>query len=148
MSKLHSKLSCFSTLLAKKFESKAKGSTISWPGKRIYTNILNLQWPFCFAWPTSIHMYEWGGSILWIPWNGTWDHRSAQCYAARCPSNLGKSNGWKHQPTGHTVKSRFTKVGCCTGNPFWFTLQGINISHLGKRKIIFKMPFLGDMLVP
>jgi len=28
------------------------------------------------------------------------------------------------------------------------TVQGINISHLGKRKIIFKMPFLGDMLVP
>ena len=28
------------------------------------------------------------------------------------------------------------------------TLQGINISHLGKWKIIFKMPFLGDMLVP
>jgi len=28
------------------------------------------------------------------------------------------------------------------------TLQGINISHRGKRKIIFKMPFLGDMLVP
>ena len=26
--------------------------------------------------------------------------------------------------------------------------QGINISHLGNRKIIFKMPFLGDMLVP
>ena len=26
-------------------------------------------------------------------------------------------------------------------------LQGINISHLGKRQIIFKMPFLGDMLV-
>ena len=28
------------------------------------------------------------------------------------------------------------------------TLQGINISHLGKKNIIFKMPFLGDMLVP
>ena len=28
------------------------------------------------------------------------------------------------------------------------TLQEINISHLGKRKIIFKMPFWGDMLVP
>ena len=28
------------------------------------------------------------------------------------------------------------------------TLQEIKISHLGKRKIIFKMPFLGDMLVP
>ena len=29
-----------------------------------------------------------------------------------------------------------------------YTLQGINISHLGKRKLIFKMPFWGDMLVP
>ena len=29
------------------------------------------------------------------------------------------------------------------------TLQGTNISHLGERKIIFKMPFLEwDMLVP
>ena len=28
------------------------------------------------------------------------------------------------------------------------TLQGTNISHLGKRKIIFKIPFLGDMLIP
>jgi len=28
------------------------------------------------------------------------------------------------------------------------TLQEINISHLGKRKIISKMPFFGDMLVP
>ena len=28
------------------------------------------------------------------------------------------------------------------------TLQGINISHLGKRNITFKMPFLEDMLVP
>ena len=29
-----------------------------------------------------------------------------------------------------------------------YTLQEINISHLGKRKIIFKMHFSGDMLVP
>ena len=28
------------------------------------------------------------------------------------------------------------------------TLQGINMSHLGKRKIIFNMPFWRDMLVP
>ena len=28
------------------------------------------------------------------------------------------------------------------------TLQGTNISHFGTRKIIIKMPFLGDMLVP
>ena len=36
----------------------------------------------------------------------------------------------------------------CTFYDTWYTLQGINISHLGKRKFIFKMPFLGDMLVP
>ena len=29
-----------------------------------------------------------------------------------------------------------------------FTLQGINISHLGKRKLIFKSEFWWDMLVP
>ena len=28
------------------------------------------------------------------------------------------------------------------------TIQGINISHLGKRKTIFKIGFSGDMLVP
>jgi len=28
------------------------------------------------------------------------------------------------------------------------TLQETNISHLGKRKIIFKTPVVGDMLVP
>ena len=28
---------------------------------------------------------------------------------------------------------------------FWNTLLGINISHLGKRKIIFKMPFFGGI---
>ena len=27
------------------------------------------------------------------------------------------------------------------------TLQEINISHLGKGKIIFKMPFLGDIFL-
>ena len=39
------------------------------------------------------------------------------------------------------IEQRCTKI-------FSNTLQGTNISHLGKRKIIFKMPFLGDMLVP
>ena len=40
---------------------------------------------------------------------------------------------------------------CCILNSsglIYSTLQGINISHLGKRKIIFKMPFWEDMLVP
>ena len=38
-----------------------------------------------------------------------------------------------------------TKAKCHDDNQH--TLQGINISHLGKGKILFKMPFLGDMLV-
>jgi len=43
---------------------------------------------------------------------------------------------------GHrTLRKKKNTAGYCT-------LQGINISHLEKRKIIFKMPFLGDMLVP
>ena len=33
-------------------------------------------------------------------------------------------------------------------NALSYTFQEINISHLGKRKIIIKMPFWGDMLVP
>ena len=45
---------------------------------------------------------------------------------------------------GHVSSSKGVKItSCCEG----IILQGINISHLGKRKIIFKMPFLGDMLV-
>ena len=39
-------------------------------------------------------------------------------------------------------------IRCSTIDLEYLTLPGINISHLGKRKIIFKMPFLGDMLVP
>ena len=39
----------------------------------------------------------------------------------------------------HAIKQHMKKTS---------TLQGINISRLGKRKIIFKMPFWGDMLVP
>ena len=46
-----------------------------------------------------------------------------------------------------------TKLGIKSYTVSWrktslYTLQGINISHLGKRKIIFKIEFLWDMLVP
>ena len=37
--------------------------------------------------------------------------------------------------------------GILVEKAFWYALQGINISHLGKRKIIFKMSFLGYVLV-
>ena len=47
-------------------------------------------------------------------------------------------------------KSRLTKA-CWHGGKWWsicYPPQKTNISHLGKRKIIFKIPFLGDMSVP
>ena len=55
---------------------------------------------------------------------------------------------------GKSIRNRFfgSHVGrFCGITPFVFlkdTFQGTNIFHLGKRNIIFKMPFLGDMLVP
>ena len=81
-------------------------------------------------------------------------------FLLRCHEMMNPKNHCNHQVAirhfkAH-VKIRFFAF-------FWFfqngislnhllisrgTLQGINISHLGKRKIIFKMPFLGDMLVP
>ena len=47
-------------------------------------------------------------------------------------------------------KSTTTSLAILRLVPFFgmVTLRGINISHLDKRKIIFKMPFFGDMLVP
>ena len=47
---------------------------------------------------------------------------------------------------GSEVSCKLTSWG--NGSVYPITLQGINISHLGKRKIIFKMSFLGDMLIP
>ena len=47
---------------------------------------------------------------------------------------------WQH--------SRSQTSGTCTFSSVTCTLQEINISHVGKRNIIFKMDFSGDMLVP
>ena len=65
-------------------------------------------------------------------------------------SHLLDSNTWRLPSANFRFHSRQesmrvlgTQQGTLTS-----TLQGINISHLGKRKIIFKMPCLGDMLVP
>ena len=57
----------------------------------------------------------------------------------------------RSEPDFHLQDRKTHSVMSPTHNPFQqisSTLQGINISHLGKRKIIFKMSFLGDMLVP
>ena len=69
--------------------------------------------------------------------------------------NLRHSNAWGiwHPQKGlKRVMNAKEMPGGVEVMPSWIgprdTLQEINISHLGKRKIIFKMPFLGDMLVP
>ena len=76
-------------------------------------------------------------------------------HIARCP-NLGVVDVEPdHLDFGYNIlllsaNFQVSFVGCFKQNKWdddTCTLQGINISHLGKRKIIFKMPFLGDMLV-
>ena len=73
---------------------------------------------------------------------------SDHCYVNVAPDPGGRLHvhHWywaflaSHYPIFDCLLSSLSQAG--------YTLQGINISHLGKRKIIFKMPFLGDMLVP
>ena len=75
------------------------------------------------------------------------------CIVKKCQATsywLGPGCEWKpcQAPSGmrqacSTVKRKGGKRNNRSG-----TLQGINISHFGKRKIIFKMPFFGDMLIP
>ena len=62
-------------------------------------------------------------------------HAGTECYKRRA----------KREDGGAT----FHYTGCLIGIFIFneYTLQGTSISHLGKRNIIFKMPFLGDMLV-
>ena len=76
-------------------------------------------------------------------------------HIARCP-NLGVVDVEPdHLDFGYNIlllsaNFQVSFVGCFKQNKWdddTCTLQGINISHLVKRKIIFKMPFLGDMLV-
>ena len=62
-------------------------------------------------------------------------------------SNLGGFTGWRANPPApdlHWCHYPLGKFDIDTPN----TLQGTNISHLGKRKIIFKSEFWWDILVP
>ena len=86
--------------------------------------------PSCFA--TS----QTGG-----PNGGAWGWPSR---LAKMSERLSVAFRVQSAETGGNLNVIFPKVIFQQG----LTLQGINISHLGKRKIIFKMPFLGDMLVP
>ena len=62
------------------------------------------------------------------------------------------SNGWCSWGWGRkwTKRQSLHWLDACMLRSFQnkYTLQGINISHLGERKIIFKSALVGDMLVP
>ena len=64
------------------------------------------------------------------------------------PPNPSKTTGEAHRTPWNYRYYRCAPSPCYIKRCVKITLQGINISHLRKRKIIFKMPFLGDMLVP
>ena len=82
----------------------------------------------------------------WIPPIPGWTSRRGTCFHQQIPRPI-------HQSSMHNESSG---QGCWvrTGPPPWWihawniTLQGINISHLGKRKLIFKNALEGDMLIP
>ena len=89
-----------------------------------------------------IHTYIWAN---YINYNApTW--KILKCFEDLIFRRLEKGKKNNPQMMGFMViyLGKSTKMILNKSN----TLQGINISYLGKRKIIFKMPFLGDMLVP
>ena len=60
----------------------------------------------------------------------------------------GKHVHNSHTPTSTDVTTTIPLRNGKIIPVFPYTHQGINISHLGNRKIIFKMPFLGDPYNP
>ncbi len=96
--------------------------------------------------------WEFSSTLHWRTW--------------RQPSN--RNRGTHGFPAGHKMTGAKMPTSNLLGNrwrldPLWkhhdyifvlfiyiylYTLQGTNMSHLGKRKIIFKSALIGDMLVP
>ena len=87
-----------------------------------------------------------------------WNHRSCRSHRVGAWNHHlekdFKTSRWHAGSPNHDAWSADTSIVGCVRQFYHlmyiyiYTLQGINISHLGKRKIIFKMPFLGNMLVP
>ena len=70
-----------------------------------------------------------------------WFFRQNEFSGVMTPFQHRVRSTWSGQP--HSRNLRIARKFCLAN-----TLQGINISHLGKWKIIFNMPIWGDMLVP
>ena len=75
----------------------------------------------------------------------TWHLRRLLPFAPVIGINQGRKC---HQQKGFSLETGAYKIQSEYFHVMMGTLQGTNIYHLGKRKIIFKMQFFGDMLVP
>ena len=88
-------------------------------------------------------------TISWSSSAKQWDITISRC-AADVSSNCSiwvqmalSKEKWGHESSyWSTKKNTGAILSICT------TLQGTNMSHLGKRKIIFKSDFWWDMLIP
>ena len=89
--------------------------------------------------------YTYRSATYWIP-IGIQSWEFLRWANSPLPSKLHPETGWASRMSNIR---RNVEGKCWDGSKGWdfqwVTQQGINISHLGKRKIIFKMAFLGDM---
>ena len=97
---------------------------------------------------STLHLLHPFTMSLSVHESATWNSDSAQLTPLQ-----GRERRWRqrHEVPASTKGEDWRSAISPQSEPlavsYTSTLQGINISHLGKRKIIFKMPFLGDMLV-
>ena len=86
----------------------------------------------------------------WFPEEtGLSGFRNIHIYLQSVPLGGAQRDQQPTQPRGQiSIDRKVRKVSWISRNLDSTTLQGINMSHLEKRKIIFKMDFSGDMLVP
>ena len=104
---------------------------------------------------TSLHHHVWikSCSILYkwlqLERESNFDNFPVYPPPLRLPSLRTTNRGPLSRPlTNHTTTITIYNYHAQTSTQKTHTFQGTNISHLGKRKIIFKRPSKGDLLVP
>ena len=109
--------------------------------------------PIIFLVPPAVRLRK-----LWMI-QMTWLRRKVIVAVGRFPSRIlsicgllaaTRLTGWPIHPSSIEMTRRISTQNerLKENLKFWDTLQGTNVSHLRKRKIVFKSPLVGDMLVP
>ena len=98
-----------------------------------------------FVWPVSItqHVSK-NRTHIWFFGYPFFNLTSQRISSSQSFRQIHRTNSLARPPCERVILKCPELMNCR-----WelFTFQGINISHLGKRKIIFKMLFFWDMLV-